>query len=83
MNEEFTLQREAEMIKHRHMWPGETLCLKKRPKSGELTGVMGYAAYGILTSNMLPLIVYLRPNFVVEQRYATVEALLDDGWIVD
>lgn len=80
---EFDKAQEARMIKTPSAWPGETLCLKKRPKEGEKSGIMGYTEYGILTNNQLPLIVYLQPNFVVERRYDTVDALLDDGWIVD
>lgn len=75
---------EASMILNERNWPGETLCLKKRPtNSGEKVDVMGYTAFGILTNSRLPLIVYLRPNFIQEQRYPSIDALLNDGWIVD
>lgn len=74
---------DAQMIANKRMWPGETLCMKKQPKPGEKVGVMGYSEFGVITTNKLPIIIYLRPNFVREQKYDSIEALLDDGWIVD
>lgn len=74
---------DAMMIANMRCWPGETLCMKKRPKPGEQVGVMGYSAFGVIANNRLPIIVYLQPNFIEEQHYDSIEALLNDGWIVD
>lgn len=74
---------EMEMILNSRLWPGDTLCLKKRPKPGETTGFTGYSKFGILTNSQLPLTIYLRPNFLSEERYNSVDELLADGWVVD
>lgn len=75
---------DAQMISNERLWPGETLCLKKRPtKPDEKVGVIGYSAFGVITNSRLPLIVYLQPNFITEKRYESIQDLLDDGWIVD
>lgn len=81
--DEIDRKAEAQIISDERSWSGETLCLKRLPKPGEKTGVMGYAAFGIITSSQLPISVWLRPNFAREQLYDTVDALLDDGWITD
>jgi hypothetical protein len=78
-----TREMELEMIRNPNLWPGETLCLKQRPKPGDKVGFMGYVAYGVLTSTRLPLAIYLQPDFIAERVYPTAEAMLDDGWIVD
>jgi hypothetical protein len=74
---------DAVMIRDPNRWPGETLCLKKRPKEGEKTGVMGYSAYGVITTPDLPITIYLRPDFIAAVKYNSVEELLAAGWLVD
>jgi hypothetical protein len=75
---------DKKMILSESDWPGDTLCLKKRPKPGEATkGVMGYSAFGILTNSRAPFIVLLRPDFEKTMNYDSVDELLADGWIVD
>lgn len=74
---------QAAMIRDENRWPGETLCLKRKAREGEKNGVMGYAAFGVITTSRPPLIVYLREDFVREERFDSVEDLLAAGWVVD
>lgn len=79
----FEREQELQLIKNMKRWPGWALCMKKRPKPSEKTGIMGYSAFGIITTSQLPLVIYLQPEFDTEVRYNTIEEALDDGWMVD
>jgi hypothetical protein len=67
----------------------ETCCLKKLPTGDEKPGMMGYTAFGVLVSPRPPMLVYLRASgpkgrdFENVMEYDTVDAMLEDGWIVD
>jgi hypothetical protein len=72
----------------REAW--ETCCLKKRPTGDEEPGPMGCVAFGVITTaRSSPVVVYLRgmepgeADFAKTKEYATVDAMLADGWIVD
>ncbi len=79
----FTREKELRLIKNRYLWPGETLCMKRKPREGEKPGPFGYVAYGIITNNQPPLRVYLQPDFVSEENFDSAEEMLDAGWMVD
>lgn len=90
MSDEFTREKELAMIMNHEKWPGDTLCLKRRPGPGEKSGVMGYTAFGVIASSRAPLTVYLRGarDFEKTMRYDTAEAMMAeammaDGWEVD
>lgn len=74
---------DKELILNRAKWPGETLCMKRRGKEGEKVGVMGYAAFGVLTNNRAPFIIYIEPNYIKEQKYNSIDEMLADNWMVD
>ena len=64
-------------------WSGQTCCLKKRPKSGEKTGVMGYSDFGVITRHRPPYDIYRQEDGSLAAHYETIDELLEDGWIVD
>jgi hypothetical protein len=72
-----------EMLRDKRTWSGETLCLKKYPRGEEKPGVMGYAAFGIVTTTRLPLVIYLREDFVRTMTYDSIDAAIAAGWVVD
>lgn len=83
-----TKDQEIKMITDRSRWPGETLCLKKRPTNGEKASIMGYSAFGVLTADRAPFTVWLRgecgkDDFKTKTVYDSLDALIADGWMVD
>jgi hypothetical protein len=72
-----------DMVLNPNTWSGEMLCMKKRPKAGEPVGVMGYSTFGVITAARLPIVIYLRENFVETMTYNSLDELIADGWIVD
>lgn len=73
------MKNDKEMIENSILWPGDTLCLKKRDKGF-------YSAFGVITTTSRPpLTIYLRGprDFEQTKTYDTVDAMLADGWIVD
>jgi hypothetical protein len=79
---------DREIIGNRSRWPGETICIKKYPRGDEPTGFMGYAAFGVMTSLRLPIIIFLRgdteaDDFKTTIEYPSLDAMFDAGWVAD
>lgn len=74
---------DKQMIQAESMWPGETLCLKKKPTGEEKAGVMGYSMFGVIVTSEEPISIYLQPDFAAVRTYDTIDELLADGWMVD
>jgi hypothetical protein len=84
--EAMTITREMDraMIADSSRWPIEGfLHLKKRTKDLK-PGANNYEAFGVVEETSTPpIVVYLRPGLIETMSYDTIDALLDDGWIVD
>jgi hypothetical protein len=64
------------------------ICVKKYPTGDEKAGFMGYSAFGVLVNVGDPFTVYLRgddpaDDFKTTKVYDTLDAMFDDGWVVD
>lgn len=64
-------------------WPQETLCMKQHDGRE-------YVAFGVLIHNQVPVTIFLRDpshdadaDFERTKTYASLQAMFDDGWLVD
>lgn len=72
------------------MRKGDPFCVKKRPTGDEKAGTFGYSAFGVISDRCVPIDIYLRAedhnpanDFKRVKQYASLDAMLADGWIVD
>lgn len=68
-------------IENRGLWSRDGCCVKQLDKEGE-KNFMGYRAFGVIFDNRAPVVIYDHET-ANETVYASVDAMLADGWVVD
>ena len=76
------------MVHDDSTWPGESFCVKQKPKPGEKEDSLYYKAFGCIFKRGTPIEIHLRDfdpakDFIKSTTYDSVDAMIADGWIVD